>query len=67
MKFSIIIPAYNEEKHLPGCLESIAMLNYSKDEYEIILVDNGSSDRTIKIAESYGAIILIDNSKTVSG
>ena len=64
---SIIIPAYNEEKHLPLCLESLSNLNYPKRNIEIIVVDNGSTDRTREIARSFGVRLLRDDTKNVSG
>ena len=48
---SIIIPAYNEEQNLPSTLTDISA--YLKDkvyEYELIIVDDGSTDRTVEIA-----------------
>ena len=63
---SFIIPTYNEEVHLPRVLRSIrdhaAALNL-----EIIVVDNGSTDLTVEIAERYGAKIIKDPSKTIAG
>jgi len=50
---SIIIPALNEEKHIGLCLESITENIRDRTLYEVILVDNGSSDNTLKIAEKY--------------
>ncbi|MEW6213674.1 MAG: glycosyltransferase [Nitrospirota bacterium] len=64
---SIIIPAYNEEKLLPACLESLSNLNYPKDKFEVIVVDNGSTDKTREIARKYGALVFRDDSKNVSG
>ncbi|MBC8179696.1 glycosyltransferase [candidate division KSB1 bacterium] len=65
---SIIIPAYNEEKCLPLCLDSINNLNYPKKQIEVIVVDNGSTDRTRDIARSYdGVIVLRDDTMNVSG
>lgn len=52
---SIIIPALNEEKYLPLLLESIKKQSFS--DYEIILADAGSSDKTTEIAKKYGCII----------
>ena len=52
---SIIIPAYNEEKVLGDCLESIIRVNFPKTQYEVIVVDDGSTDRTYEIATSYQA------------
>ena len=43
---SIIIPAYNSEKTIGKTIESLLKQNYSKKNYEIIIVDDGSSDNT---------------------
>lgn len=51
MKLSILIPAYNVEGLLPRCLDSI--LKQDVDEAEVLLVDDGSSDRTLKVAWEY--------------
>jgi len=53
---SIVIPTYNSEKTLPICLESIKR-QISRN-IEVIVVDNYSKDRTIKIAEKFGARII---------
>ncbi|NOG82701.1 MAG: glycosyltransferase [Planctomycetes bacterium] len=66
-KISIIIPAFNEEEHLPSCLESIANLDYPKSYIEIVVVDNGSTDSTKEIARRFGAKVLCDGSLNVSG
>ncbi len=52
--FSLILPAYNEEKRLPECMEKVAGFIASREEaIEVILVENGSSDRTYEMACSY--------------
>lgn len=56
MDCSIIIRAYNEEKHIGRLLEGIK-LQTVKD-VELILVDSGSTDATISIAESFGARVV---------
>lgn len=48
--FSIVIPAYNEEEHIGSCLQSIFDSDYDITQYEVIVVDNGSQDRTHEIA-----------------
>src|SRR5258706_6775367 len=62
MKFSVIIPAYNEEQYLPRLLDSIdvARSNYSggSKEIEVIVANNDSSDRTAEIATARGARVV---------
>ncbi len=59
IKYSIIIPTLNEEKLLPRLLEVIDNADLRKKyNYEIIISDGGSSDKTLKIAEKHADIIL---------
>jgi len=53
MKLSIIIPVYNKKIYLRQCLESV--LNQGLDEFEIIAVDDGSTDGSEKILDEYAA------------
>ena len=57
-KVSFIIPIYNGEKRLPSCLDSIKKQNYPKNLIEVLIADGGSTDKTIKVAKKYGAIII---------
>jgi glycosyltransferase involved in cell wall biosynthesis len=50
---SIIIPTLNEERHIVKCLESLKSQRYPGDRFEIIVVDNGSTDRTLNLCEKY--------------
>jgi glycosyltransferase involved in cell wall biosynthesis len=63
---SIIIPAYNEENYINRCLEAIKKMNTENMDLEIILVDNGSTDKTIEIGKSYGAKVLIKREGTIA-
>ena len=56
MILSIIIPTYNEEEYLPVLLESIKKQSF--DDYEIIVADANSTDKTREIARSYGCIVV---------
>jgi glycosyltransferase involved in cell wall biosynthesis len=49
---SVIVPARNEARNLPRCLASLAPVG------EIYVVDSGSTDDTVRIAESYGATVV---------
>ncbi len=51
---SVIIPALNEQEHISSCLESLAQQDY-RGRLEVIVVDNGSTDDTVAIAQSLGA------------
>jgi len=53
MHLSIIIPTRNREKLLTQCLESLVKQTYDKKKYEIIVVDNNSTDCTKRVVESY--------------
>lgn len=57
MMISVVIPALNEEKFLPACLESLRNQDYP-GEYEIIVADNGSTDNTASIARKFGARVV---------
>jgi glycosyltransferase involved in cell wall biosynthesis len=56
---SVIIPALNEEKYIGKCLEALSCIDSLNIDYEIIIVDNGSKDRTVEIAKSFNAKVLI--------
>lgn len=51
IEFSIIVPVYNVEKYLSGCIESL--INQTYDNFEIILVDDGSPDNSPQICDEY--------------
>jgi glycosyltransferase involved in cell wall biosynthesis len=51
LKYSVIIPVYNVEKYIDRCLKSIISQNY--DDLEIIVVDNGSTDSSGSICDTY--------------
>jgi len=56
---SIVIPAKNEANLLPKCLNGIYDLDYPKDLYEVIVVDNGSTDNTEEVVGQYKEVIFI--------
>ena len=65
--FSIIIPAKNEEHNIKNCLESIFAVDYNPAQYEVIVVDNGSTDQTVAMAKELGARTFIQPDLTISG
>ncbi|HZX44130.1 MAG TPA: glycosyltransferase family 2 protein [Candidatus Nanoarchaeia archaeon] len=63
-KVSLILPAFNEEKTIAKSLDSLMVLDYPSDKMEILVVNDGSSDRTAEIVKDYAdRVILIDNKK----
>jgi len=62
MKFSIIIPTYNRGYYIEKTINSFIELNYPKDKYEIIIVDNNSTDNTKTIINN---LILLNPHTTI--
>ena len=66
--FSVVIPAYNEEKLLPFTLAHLNSCLDQLNEYhgEIIVVDNASTDQTIKIALEKGAKVIKESERSIA-
>lgn len=67
MKLSVVIPAYNEEKFIGNVIESIH--TSCKDvgiDYEIIVANNNSTDKTAEIAKSLGAKVVLEQIRSIS-
>ncbi|MBC6997976.1 glycosyltransferase [Cytophaga sp. FL35] len=63
MKLSVIIPCYNMELYLQECVDSLLDQNLNPSEYEIIIVNDESKDRTLEIANEYAT--KYDNVKVI--
>ena len=50
---TVIVPVWNEEKTLGGTIESLLALDYPKDKLDILIVDDGSTDNTRQVANTY--------------
>ena len=59
---SVIIPAFNEEKHIQNTLQTLTINN----DLEIIVVDNGSTDKTAEIAKQLGVNVIDFPSGTIA-
>lgn len=53
VKVSVIIVSYNEEKNIGPCISSVLNQNYGMDNYEVIVVDGNSEDKTVDIVKEY--------------
>ena len=64
---SFIIPAYNEEFELPATIEAIRMAATNADQqYEIIVVDDASTDATAEVARTAGAQVVSSNRRQIA-
>jgi GT2 family glycosyltransferase len=61
LKISVVVVAFNEERNIRACLDSLTLLDYPVDRLEILVVDNGSEDRTREIVREYARVRLIAN------
>lgn len=65
MKISLVIPAHNEEKYIVDCLKSVQ--EHGKDLFEVIVVDNASTDKTSQVAVSFpGVKVVSEPNKGIS-
>ena len=64
VRYSIVIPAFNEEFYLADCLASLAAQDFP-GQVEIIVVDNNSTDRTAAIARAAGATVVFESERGV--
>ena len=58
MKASVIVPAHNAAQTIEGCIEALLKQSVPREEYEVIIVDDGSTDSTATRARSYGVRVL---------
>jgi glycosyltransferase involved in cell wall biosynthesis len=65
MKVFIQIPCLNEESTLPLVLESIPKSIEGVDELEVLIIDDGSTDRTIEVAKSYGVTHFVRHTRNM--
>ncbi len=55
---SVIVPAYNAAETLPLCLAALAAQDYPHEKYEVIVVDDGSTDATAALARAAGVRVI---------
>ena len=53
MKFSIIVPVYNLEKYICKCIDSLLDQNLNATEYDILIINDGSTDKTLSVLLPY--------------
>ena len=64
---SVVIPAHNEEEYLPSCLEAVKRAAVAlPGGVEIVVVANRCTDRTAEIAESFGAVVVRNDARSIA-
>ena len=64
---SIIIPTKNEEKRIESCLNALFSIDYPNEKFEVLVIDNGSVDSTVRIAQKNKATVYIRPELTIAG
>lgn len=67
MRFSIIIPNYNKEPYLKECLDSVFNQTLDKSKYEVLFIDDGSTDNSLEIVKNYNVRLFHTNRKMAGG
>jgi len=63
---SVIVPFLNEELYIERCIRSLLAQDFDKDQYELIFIDNGSTDRSAEIVRGFPGIIFMKEEKRSS-
>jgi len=64
---TVVIPTYNEEKNIERCLSALKEQTIPREDFEIIVVDGQSTDRTVELAQRYADRVIQQVSKGVGG
>lgn len=64
-QIAVVVSAYNEEKLIGKCLKALQNQTFPKQNYEILVVDNNSTDKTAKIAQEAGVKVLTYKEKNI--
>lgn len=66
VRISVIVPVYNSARYLPVCIASLLAQDYPRDQFEIIMVDNNSTDRSAAIIAGFPKVKLVAETKQSS-
>jgi len=63
---SVVVPVYNDAGRIWQCIEALLNQSYPHDRYEILVVDNGSTDNTREVIAKYPVTLLVEDKKQSS-
>jgi len=63
IKVSVIVPFYNSERYIKRCMEGLLQQSYPREQYEILMIDNNSTDTSAEMVRQYPGIRLLAESK----
>src|SRR5258708_18280823 len=66
MKISIVVPAFNEKDTLTHLRRSLQKQNFSKEDFEVIIVDNNSTDDTVQIAKQFHVRVISETRQGIT-
>ena len=61
LQISIIVPSYNSQNYIGRCLRSLLNQSFDQDEYEIIVINDGSKDKTKEAIKNFLGDIAVKN------
>ena len=67
MRVTVVIPTYNEARQIEACLRCFAQQTLPREEFEIIVVDGGSTDPTVALAAPYADRVIPQTSEGIGG
>ena len=66
-QISVIIVTHNSEPTIEGCINSLTSQSFPRKKFEIIIVDDGSNDRTVELAKKAEADLVINTEPCTIG
>ena len=63
IQVSVIVPSYNSQNYIGRCLRSLLNQVFDQDQYEIIVINDGSKDKTKEALKTFGDIVYLENKK----
>lgn len=57
--FTVIVPAHNEEKTIATCIRSVIHNGYPRNLLQVIVVDDGSDDRTVAVSSTFKSVLVV--------